>query len=131
MNLLGRDQQDFRRNGDSKNAMLTTLQILFDQILEARPSVAELLSLFGYYDRHLIPGSLLRTKKINENTTSDNVINGEDADILEAELHLQDDEYFYQSDGEDSWGVPSDDEDDIDDNGYVDLDDASSINQID
>jgi hypothetical protein len=25
MNLLGRDQQDFRRNGDSKNAMLTTL----------------------------------------------------------------------------------------------------------
>jgi hypothetical protein len=103
----------------------------FDQILEARPSAAELLSLFGYYDRHLIPGSLLRTKKINENTASDNVINGEDADILEAELHLQDDEHFYQGDGEDSWGVLSDDEDDLGDIGYVDIDDASSINQID
>jgi hypothetical protein len=132
MNLLGQDQQDFRRNGDSKNAMLTTLQVSFDQILEARHSAAELLSLFGYYDRHLVPGSLLRTKKVNvQGTRGNKVINGEDADILEAELHLQDDQHYYQSDGEDSWGMPSGDEDDLDDTGYVDLDDPNSINDTD
>jgi hypothetical protein len=78
MNLLGRDQQDFRRNGNSKNAMLTTLQMSFDQIMEARHSAAELLSLFGYYDRHLVPGSLLRTKKVNvQGTRGNKVINGD------------------------------------------------------
>src|SRR5882757_3274228 len=112
--------------------MLTTLQMSFDQILEARHSAAELLSLFGYYDRHLVPGSLLRTKKVNvQGTRGNKVINGEDADILEAELHLQDDQHYYQSDGEDSWGMPSGDEDDLDDTGYVDLDDPNSVNDTD
>jgi hypothetical protein len=120
MNLLGRDQQDIRRNGNSKNAMLNTLQMSFDQVMEVRHSAAELLSLCGYYDRHLVPGSLLRTKKVNvQGTRGNKVINGEDADILEAELHLQDDQHYYQSDGEDSWGMPSGDEDDLDDTDQI------------
>jgi hypothetical protein len=66
--LLGYDAGDLRRDGGASNAILTTWQISFGHIRSKRPSAADLLSLMSFFDRQGIPGWVLNTSRIGEDT---------------------------------------------------------------
>ncbi|KAH7012593.1 putative kinesin [Microdochium trichocladiopsis] len=58
--LLDYDRGQLRRDREAKNSIITTWQISFDHIREARQSATDLLSLMSFCDRQGIPESLLR-----------------------------------------------------------------------
>jgi hypothetical protein len=58
--LLDYDGGHLWRDDEAKNAILITWQILFDYILHARRSAADLLSLMSFFDRQGIPEALVR-----------------------------------------------------------------------
>ena len=59
-NLLDRDEGDLRRDPQVPNAVITTWQVSFNQILRDSPSAADLLSLMSILNRQGIPESVLR-----------------------------------------------------------------------
>ena len=59
-NLLDRDEGDLRRDPQVPNAIITTWQVSFNQILRDNPSAADLLSLMSVLNRQGIPESVLR-----------------------------------------------------------------------
>jgi hypothetical protein len=59
-NLLNRDAGDLRRDPRVSNSIITTWQISFEHIREARPSAARLLSLMSFFNHQGIPEFVLR-----------------------------------------------------------------------
>jgi hypothetical protein len=58
--LLNHECGHLRRDWEAKNSIITTWEISFDYIHQARPSAADLLSLMSFFDRQGIPGALVR-----------------------------------------------------------------------
>ncbi|GAB7349483.1 hypothetical protein MBLNU459_g0195t1 [Dothideomycetes sp. NU459] len=61
MSLLNEVAGDLRRDDSAYNSIIVTWQISFEQINDARPSAANLLSLMSFFNRQGIPGFLLQS----------------------------------------------------------------------
>ena len=70
--LLDYDRGQLRRDREASNSIITTWQISFNYIREARRSATDLLSLMSFCDRQGIPESLLRA------STSEGSVNKSD-----------------------------------------------------
>src|SRR2546423_2590371 len=79
-NLLNRDAGDLRRDPHVSNSIITTWQISFEHIREARPSAAGLLSLMSFFNHQGIPEFVLRE-----------YANSADGDPEDRELEFEDD----------------------------------------
>ncbi len=66
-NLLNYEGGHLRRDREARNSIITTWQISFDHIRQARPSAADLLSLMSFFDRQGIPELLIRTRTATGN----------------------------------------------------------------
>ena len=58
--LLSEDLEDPRRDWETKNSVIRTWKLSFDQITKQKPRAAEILSLMAVLDRRGIPKTLLR-----------------------------------------------------------------------
>jgi hypothetical protein len=65
--LLNYEGGHLRRDWEAKNSIITTWEISFDYIHQARPSAADLLSLMSFFDRQGIPEALVRSIDIVQN----------------------------------------------------------------
>ena len=65
--LLNYEGGHLRRDREARNSIITTWQISFDHIRQARPSAADLLSLMSFFDRQGIPEFLIRTRTATGN----------------------------------------------------------------
>jgi tetratricopeptide (TPR) repeat protein len=69
--LLSRDEgqlYELRRDGEAKHSIIVTWQISFEDILQTRPSAADLLSLMSFFDRQGIPKAVLQSRPEQPNT---------------------------------------------------------------
>ncbi|KAJ6032564.1 P-loop containing nucleoside triphosphate hydrolase protein [Penicillium herquei] len=101
--LLKHQGGSLRRDEEAQNAILLTLQMTFDQLLQTRPSAADLLSLMSFFDRKGIPDDLIRehAEKPEDNWSVDGRYNEESLDGLDDRSQADmDEESMYRSDDE-------------------------------
>ncbi|KAI1737975.1 P-loop containing nucleoside triphosphate hydrolase protein [Xylaria scruposa] len=78
-NLLNYDGGDLRREPDTPNSVITTLQITFEHIRSQRPTATELLSLMSFFDCQGIQDYLVQpiawneTRKYDAHSENENV----------------------------------------------------------
>jgi tetratricopeptide (TPR) repeat protein len=70
LSLLNRSTADRRRDRQAENCILKTWQISFEHIRQVSSSAADLLSLMSFFDRHAIPESLLHTRNLEQDATT-------------------------------------------------------------
>lgn len=95
--LLDYDGGCLWRDDEAKNSILITWQILFDYILDARRSAADLLSLMSFFDRQGIPEALVRNQSRTGNRHGGvEAINtdGENSDSDDSKLEASVDDGF-------------------------------------
>jgi hypothetical protein len=81
--LLSHKGGHLRRDWEAENSIMTTWQISFNHIRQARPSAADLLSLMSFFDRQGIPEALVRggeTKQSREKLGEADMDNENDND---------------------------------------------------
>jgi hypothetical protein len=79
--LLNHEGGHLRRDWEAKNSIITTWEISFDYIHQARPSAADLLSFMSFFGRQGIPEDLVRRgradvgdeKSNDEDSTSESI----------------------------------------------------------
>lgn len=83
--FLNRESRHLR-NQEAENSIITTAQISFDHIHQARTSATDLLSFMSFFDRQGIPETLVKAYKKAENTSQrrnsgnvEDVKNGKDS----------------------------------------------------